>query len=108
MLTAMAGLAATGPVLSAPARGVEVSFYFPVAVGGAVANLMGRLVDDFEREHPDIRVRPIYAGTYQGTLTKALTGHKSGTPPDLAVGFPSSCHFCSFMLSPTRWSVLSQ
>lgn len=92
MLTAMAGLAATGPVLSAPARGVEIGFYFPVAVGGAVASLMGRLVDDFEREHPEIRVRPIYAGTYQEALAKALTGHKSGTPPDLAVLFAADMY----------------
>jgi sn-glycerol 3-phosphate transport system substrate-binding protein len=92
MLTAMAGLAATGPVVSAPARSVEISFYFPVAVGGAVATLMGQLVSDFEREHPDIRVRPIYAGTYQEALTKSLTGHKSGTPPDLAVLFAADMY----------------
>src|SRR6187399_879817 len=84
----MAGLAAASvPRLSRAAREVEISFYFPVAVGGTVAALMARLVEDFEREHPEIRVRPIYAGTYQETLAKALTGLKSGSPPDLAVLF---------------------
>jgi sn-glycerol 3-phosphate transport system substrate-binding protein len=91
MLTALAGLAASIPA-PALARSVEISFYFPVAVGGAVATLMGRLVDDFEREHPGIRVRPIYAGTYQEALTKSLTGHKSGTPPDLAVLFAADMY----------------
>ena len=87
-LAAIAGLAASGPIASLAARAaVEISFYFPVAVGGTVADLIGRLVDDFEREHPEIRVRPIYAGTYQETLAKALTGLKSGSPPDLAVLF---------------------
>ena len=82
----MAGLAASVPtVASAAARNVEISFYVPVAVGGTVAALISRLVDDFEREHPEIRVRPIYAGTYQEALAKSLTGLKSGTPPDLAV-----------------------
>ena len=83
----MAGFAATAPLVAATARSVEISFYFPVAVGGTVAALMARLVDDFEREHPEISVRPIYAGTYQEALAKSLTGHKAGTPPDLAVLF---------------------
>jgi len=44
-------------------------------------------VADFERENPDIKVRPIYAGTYKESLVKALTAHKSGAPPDVAVLF---------------------
>src|SRR5262249_49641693 len=39
----------------------------------------------FEKENPQIKVRPIYAGTYQETLVKALTAHKSGAPPVTAV-----------------------
>ena len=66
----MAGLAATDPLVAAGPRSIEISFYFPVAVGGTVAALIGRLVADFEREHPEIRVRPIYAGTYQEALAK--------------------------------------
>jgi sn-glycerol 3-phosphate transport system substrate-binding protein len=95
VLTAVAGLAASVPAAALAAtagRSVEISFYFPVAVGGTVADLMGRLVDDFEREHPEIRVRPIYAGTYQEALTKSLTGHKAGTPPDLAVLFAADMY----------------
>jgi sn-glycerol 3-phosphate transport system substrate-binding protein len=63
-----------------------------VAVGGTVAALMARLVDDFEREHPEISVRPIYAGTYQEALAKSLTGLKAGTPPDLAVLFAADMY----------------
>jgi len=89
----MAGLAAMGPLPAAPGpRSVEISFHFPVAVGGTIADLMARLVDDFEREHPEIRVRPVYAGTYQEALAKALTGLKSGTPPDHAVLFAADMY----------------
>ncbi len=88
----MAGLAASVAVPAAPARGVGITIQFPVAAGGTVAALLARLVDDFEREHPDIRVRPIYAGTYQEAFAKALAGHKSGTPPDLAVLFAADIH----------------
>lgn len=65
----------------------EISFYYPIAVGGPVAKTMTRLVEDFEREHPGIKVRPIYTGTYRESLAKALTAHRSGNPPDLAVLF---------------------
>jgi sn-glycerol 3-phosphate transport system substrate-binding protein len=62
-----------------------------VAVGGPSPRCSAA-VDDFEQEHPGIRVRPIYAGTYQETLAKALTGHKSGRPPDLAVLFAADMY----------------
>ena len=87
----MAGLALAQPVRAAGST-VDITFHFPVAVGGPVARLVGRLVDDFEREHPGIRVRPVYAGTYQETLAKSLTGQRSGTPPDLAVLFAADMY----------------
>jgi sn-glycerol 3-phosphate transport system substrate-binding protein len=65
----------------------EITFYYPIAVGGPVAKTMTQLVEDFERSHPDIKVRPIYTGTYRESLAKALTAHRSGNPPDLAVLF---------------------
>ena len=40
---------------------------------------------DFEKENPSIKVKPIYAGTYQETIVKALTAHKSGNPPTTSV-----------------------
>ena len=89
----MAGLAASVPtVASAAVRSVEISFYFPVAVGGTVAALISRLVDDFEREHPEIRVRPIYAGTYQEAIAKVAHRPQGGTPPDLAVLFAADMY----------------
>lgn len=72
---------------AAPDGVTEISFYYPVAVGGPVTKTVAALVADFERENPGIRVKPIYAGTYKETLVKALTAHKSGSPPDVAVLF---------------------
>ena len=37
------------------------------------------------RPIPSIKVKPIYSGTYQESITKALTAHKSGTPPVTSV-----------------------
>ena len=60
---------------------VEVSFYYPIAVGGPIPKIIDGLVADFERENPGVKLRPIYSGTYQDTITKALTAVKSGEPP---------------------------
>jgi sn-glycerol 3-phosphate transport system substrate-binding protein len=56
-----------------------------VAVGGPVTKTIDGMVAEFEKTNPDIKVKAIYAGTYQDSIVKALTAHKSGTPPTLAV-----------------------
>ena len=63
----------------------EISFFFPVAVGGPIAKDIDGLAGEFMKTHPSIKVSPIYAGTYQETIVKALTAHKSGTPPVTSV-----------------------
>jgi sn-glycerol 3-phosphate transport system substrate-binding protein len=63
----------------------EISFYFPVAVGGPITKIIDGYAADFMRENPTIAVKPIYAGSYQETLTKAQTALKAGAGPQLAV-----------------------
>ena len=77
-----AGFAAAA--LSVAAQ-VEVTFYYPVAVGGPITKIVDQMAAEFEKENPGIKVQPIYAGSYQETIVKALTAHKSGTPPVTAV-----------------------
>ena len=64
---------------------VEVPFYFPVAVGGPITKLIDQYAVDFNKDNPSIKVQPIYAGSYQDTIVKALTAHKAGTPPVASV-----------------------
>jgi len=70
---------------SAAANDIELSFYYPIAVGGPIPKIIDGYVADFEKENPGIKIKAIYAGTYQDTLTKALTAFKSGEPPDIAI-----------------------
>jgi sn-glycerol 3-phosphate transport system substrate-binding protein len=63
----------------------EISFYFPVAVGGPITKIVDGYAADFQRENPSIKMTPIYAGTYQDTLTKAQTALKANAGPQLAV-----------------------
>src|SRR4249920_1168557 len=64
---------------------VEISFYYPVAVGGPITKIIDGLAADFEKENAGIKVKPIYAGTYQETIVKVLTALKSGEPPQTSV-----------------------
>lgn len=64
---------------------VELSFYFPVAVGGPITSFIDKLAADFHTENPSITVKPVYAGSYQDTMTKVVTAVQGGNSPDLAV-----------------------
>jgi sn-glycerol 3-phosphate transport system substrate-binding protein len=76
----------TGAMTSrATAKDIVLSFYYPVAVGGPITKIIDGYAANFEKENPGIKINAIYAGTYQDTLTKALTAFKSGEPPDIAV-----------------------
>src|ERR1700704_3980378 len=85
----LAGTAALASgTLAKPARAqgvTEVSFFYPIAVGGPIAKIIDGFAADFEKANPSIKVKPIYSGTYQESIAKALTAHKSGTPPVTSV-----------------------
>jgi sn-glycerol 3-phosphate transport system substrate-binding protein len=82
------GVGLAGGLLPAalPARAqTPISFYYPVAVGGAVTKIVDAMVADFEKANPDIKVKAIYSGGYQDTITKILTALKGGDAPQVAV-----------------------
>ena len=62
-----------------------IDFLFPVAVGGPITKIIDGYAQDFQRDHPGITVRPVYAGSYVDTLTKAQTALKAGEKPTMAV-----------------------
>ena len=64
---------------------VEVPFFYPVAVGGPITKIIDGLAADFEKENPGIKLKPIYSGSYQESITKALTAVKSGDPPVMSI-----------------------
>ncbi len=82
IFAAALGLLLAGGVARAQ---TEISFFYPVAVGGPVTKTIDGYAADFEKENPGVKVKPIYAGSYQETIVKALTAHKSGEPPVTSV-----------------------
>jgi sn-glycerol 3-phosphate transport system substrate-binding protein len=70
--------AMAGSTLARPAAAqaeTEISFFYPVAVGGPITKIVDGFAADFAKENPRIKLKPIYAGTYQETIVKALTAH---------------------------------
>ncbi len=79
------GIAALAMAGFAAAADTEITFYYPVAVGGPITRTIDQMAADFEKENPGIKVKPVYTGTYQESIVKALTAQKAGTPPTIAI-----------------------
>ena len=81
----LAALAALAVASAAPRAETTLQFYYPVAVGGPITKIIDGMVADFEHANPTIKVKPIYAGSYQDTIAKVLTAIKGGDVPQTAV-----------------------
>jgi sn-glycerol 3-phosphate transport system substrate-binding protein len=78
VLAAMLGAAVAQPA-------TEITFYYPIAVGGPITKIVDGYAEQFSKENPSIKVKPVYTGTYQESIVKALTAHKSNEPPTTAI-----------------------
>lgn len=65
----------------------ELTMFFPVAVGGPLTSIIDEYARDFNKEYPEIVIKPVYCGSYADTMVKAQTAIKGGSPPDLGVLF---------------------
>ena len=83
------GLAAVSATAmnSAATAETELTMYYPIAVGGALTEIVDGIVADFEVANPDIKVNAIYSGNYDDTRVRALSALASGEPAQLAVMF---------------------
>ena len=50
----------------------ELTFYYPIAVGGPLTKVIDNLVAGFEKEHPNVKITAVYAGNYDDARIKAL------------------------------------
>ena len=78
VLAAMIGAAGAQPT-------TEITFYYPIAVGGPITKIVDGYAEQFTKENPSIKVKPVYTGTYQESIVKALTAHNSNEPPTTAI-----------------------
>lgn len=74
-----------GPEAGAGDQPIELSFYYPVAVGGPLTKIIDSMVAEFTAANPNIKVEPVFSGSYADTLTKVQTLIQGGQTPDVAV-----------------------
>lgn len=66
---------------------VELTMYYPIAVGGPLTSVIDGMVEDFMAENPDVQVEAIYAGNYNDARIKALAALEAGESAQLSVLF---------------------
>ena len=74
-------LAAAGSALAA----TEITFYYPIAVGGPLTKVIDGYAREFEKENPGVKINPIYAGNYDDARIRALAALKAGQPAQISV-----------------------
>jgi sn-glycerol 3-phosphate transport system substrate-binding protein len=90
---ATTGTSATTAPAAAGGAVVELSFFYPIAVGGPITKIIDGYAADFTKANPGIKVTPTYAGSYQDTLTKIQTTvDGGGMPPDVAVSLSTDIY----------------
>jgi sn-glycerol 3-phosphate transport system substrate-binding protein len=65
----------------------ELTFYYPIAVGGPLTKVIDGFVAGFEKEHPGVKINAVYAGNYDDARIKALAALKAGQPAQMSVLF---------------------
>jgi sn-glycerol 3-phosphate transport system substrate-binding protein len=78
-------LSASSPGPLPAAQPTAITYWFPVDLGGGLANVMDTLVQEFNAGHPDIKVTASYTGNYDLTLQKIQAAALAGNLPDVAV-----------------------
>lgn len=86
-LLALIMLLTISSVTALAADTIELTMYFPVNVGGAVAKAIDDMTARFNEENPDVHVSAVYTGNYDDTVTAIQTALQGGsdTKPDLFV-----------------------
>lgn len=81
-------LAGSAAFVAVPASAqTDLTMYYPIAVGGALTQVVDELITEFHAAHPDIRVNAIYAGNYDDTRVRVLSAIASGDSAPLSVLF---------------------
>lgn len=70
---------------SGAAHATDIDLFFPVPVDGALAKNMSGMIKEFNDGHPDIKVTPVFTGSYDDTLIKTRAAIKAGKPPGAVI-----------------------
>lgn len=82
MLALVLSLTGCGAQNNAPAEGKKpVKIVFWYSLGGKIAETTKKMVDEFNRTHPDIQVEAVYQGSYDDAINKLKQSIQSKNTP---------------------------
>ncbi|WP_146340598.1 ABC transporter substrate-binding protein [Nesterenkonia sp. NBAIMH1] len=64
---------------------VSIDFYYPIAVGGPLESVMDGYIEQFNEEHDEYEVTPVYSGDYEQTLASVQSAAQAGNAPAATV-----------------------
>lgn len=70
---------------------IELTFFYPVNIGGAVPDLIDKMVTDFEAQNPGIKINAVYTGNYGDNAVQVVSAFQSGTQPDFFLYDYTAC-----------------
>ena len=77
---------AAAPETVAEAQPVAIEIYYPVAVDAPIAKILAGYIADFQKENPNITVKPVFSGGYGDVKTAVQTTFEGGgKAPAMAV-----------------------
>lgn len=84
-VAALTSVNAAGSEESKSEAKVELTFFYPVQVGGPLTTLIDKICTDFMAENPNIVIKPVYTGNYDDTVAKIQTAIQGKNPPDFFI-----------------------
>jgi sn-glycerol 3-phosphate transport system substrate-binding protein len=85
LVVSMLSACGQGTASSSSGKKIELTWYFPVNVGGPITKTIAKMTKDFTKENPNIVIHPVYTGDYDESMTKVQTAVQGKKEPDLAV-----------------------
>lgn len=76
---------------AAAGKPLELTFFYPVNIGGLVPGLIEKMAADFHAENPDIIVKGVYTGNYGDNAVQVMSAFQAGTQPDFFLYDYTSC-----------------
>lgn len=90
LLSACGGTDNKGDSSNSSGDTINLTWYYPVNVGGEVTKVIDGYAEAFNKEGIEVNgkkvtVEPVYSGNYDESMTKVQTAVKNGKAPDMAV-----------------------
>lgn len=84
-LLSLATLGAAGGQETKSTEKMELTFFYPVMVGGPLTKLIDQICLDYQAVNPNVVIKPVYTGNYDDTVVKIQTAIQGKNPPDFFI-----------------------